>query len=106
MPVKTADTGGEKLNRDEVKEKLVALLATRFHMDKDLLVRENHDALLTGDLFRMDDIAMVYLFCETEKCFGLRFPREMLEGYGFSTINGIADGIVTVGRLNHEYVGN
>jgi len=79
------------MNKEMVSARLVDLLTSRLGMDKALLNSENFDLMLTGDVFMFGDIDMAYLFCEVEKAFSIRIPREMLDDYGFSTLNKIAD---------------
>jgi len=60
---------------------------------EDLLIRENLDEPLTGRLFGLSKIDLVYLFFEIEKKLGITFGEQMLDEYGFSTINNISEAI-------------
>ena len=79
------------MSKESVYATLSTILTSRIGIDETRLGIESRDLILTGDIFRLDDITMVYLFCEVEKTFGLRIPREILDDYGFSTISKIVD---------------
>lgn len=57
----------------------------------ELLVSNNLDKPLTGRLFGFSKVDLVYLFFELEKKLGITFDQEMLDEYGFSSINRIAN---------------
>ncbi|MCL2203421.1 MAG: hypothetical protein FWB88_05740 [Defluviitaleaceae bacterium] len=82
------------MDREMVYATLVKILTSHLGMDENRLDSDSYDLMLTGDCLRQDDVSMVYLFCEVEKAFGIRIPREMLDDYGFSTINKIADIVI------------
>ena len=79
------------MSKETILASLTAILTSRFGIEKSLLNVENFDLMLMGNIFRLNGVSMAYLFCEVEKAFSICIPKEMLEDYGFSTVNKIVD---------------
>lgn len=52
------------------------------------------DCPLTGNYWNLGAIQLVYLFCEVEKEFNVRFEPERLVNYRFNTIQQIVNHVV------------
>ena len=79
------------MDREYYLEKLLFILEHKLNVRKDLLVEENYDVILTGRVFRLTAIELLYLFLEVEQEVGFPVNTELLEQYPFNSVNGIAD---------------
>ena len=80
--------------RDDVIERqVVSVLRERFSVPDSKLGPEHWDEPLTGSLFGFSGVDVTYLFFELERTFNARFGEQDLVGYGFSTINKIAEAV-------------
>lgn len=72
---------------------IISTLQELHPFSEELSIGENLDEPLTGQLFGLSKIDLVYLFFELEKKLGITFEEQMLDEYGFSTINNISEAI-------------
>ncbi len=68
---------------------VISTLKELYGLPDELFIEENFNEPLSGKLFRLSKIDLVYLFFEFEKRLGLRIEESELHDYGFSTINDI-----------------
>lgn len=79
-------------NNDIIKT-IVNLLKVRFDVKENLLVSENYHFPLTGELFHLTAVDLVYLLFEVEDEFKIRIPPDSLKNYGFFSVNAIASAV-------------
>lgn len=68
---------------------LLRILSEKFQIPQQLLVEENYNKPLTGDLFLLNGRDLVYLFMELEKQLKIRIDAKKITDYQFNTIHGI-----------------
>ncbi len=78
------------MSHEAIRQRIADVLAGKFGISEEQLAADCWDAPLTGSVFRFSAVDLTYLFLELEKAFSVRIGRELLEGYGFSTLNNIA----------------
>ncbi|HBK85923.1 MAG TPA: hypothetical protein DDZ53_07840 [Firmicutes bacterium] len=78
---------------------IATVLREKLRVCDALLVAENYDEPLTGNLFRFSGVDLAYLFFELELAFGIRVSSQYLDDYGFCSINRIAETIHRCGEL-------
>lgn len=78
---------------DMIEEQVVSVLRERLSVPDSKLGPEHRDKPLTGSFFGFSGVDLTYLFFELERAFSTRFGEQHLIGYGFSTINKIAEAV-------------
>ena len=81
------------MDTKDVKSAIYEILHNMFHISDSLLMSSYDDAPLTGKVFKLNSISMVYLFFEIEKTFDIKIDENYLANYSFSNINGIVDAV-------------
>jgi len=71
---------------NEVYEYLVNLLHQKFHIPLSSLEPNNWNEPLTGAVFHLTGVDLVYLFFEIEKHYQIRVDEKFLQYYGFNSI--------------------
>lgn len=79
----------EEKSNPEIVESLVTLLVQKFQIPQSLLECNNWNEPLTGCVFGLNGVDLVYLFFEIEKHWQIRIKADRLESYAFNTITNI-----------------
>lgn len=79
----------EKKN-NEIEEHLVDLLHQRFCIPSSSLGPDNWTEPLTGVIFKLTGVDLVYLLFELEKHYQIKIVEEFLQNYRFNSICEIA----------------
>lgn len=58
------------------------------------------DLFLTGRVFKLSAVDLIYILFEIEKEFNIHIPYDALEQYGFSTISSISSSVQQI--LEHK----
>ena len=77
------------MSRDEIIEILNDIMVNKLNIDKSLIIEDNFDEPLTGNLFGFNEIILGYVFLEVQSIFDIVVDGRYLDNYGFSTINKI-----------------
>jgi len=67
------------------------IMVGKLKVNANLCIAENYDKPLTGKVFGLSSIDLMYLFLEIEERFKMRIDTEKILNYEFNTINGIAE---------------
>ena len=78
------------MSKENIKNKLINLLNKKMNFKKDILINENFDLPLTGKVFRLSSVDLVYLFFEVENLFNIKIDKSYLVDYQFNSINSIS----------------
>ena len=81
-------------SKKNIIEKVTWIMKERLRVNPDLIIEDNYDKPLTGNVFHFNALNMAYLFFEVEKNLGLKIDAEKILDYEFNTINGIAEVIL------------
>lgn len=73
----------------KIVEKLTWIMVNKLKVNPILIVSENFNKPLTGTLFELKKLDLLYLFFEIEKNFSIIFTTTKILDYEFNTINGI-----------------
>jgi acyl carrier protein len=79
------------MSNNEIMNKLIELLETKFQVSNTELVSDCVATPLTTAPFYMDAIKLTYLYFEVSKLFDLDFSFDDLAEYSFLTIGNICD---------------
>lgn len=77
---------------NKIENRVCIIICKLFEVDKKKLMN-NQNEFLTGNIFRLSPIDMVYLLNELEKTFIIKFNKEDLINYKFSTFRLIVEAI-------------
>ena len=83
------------VHENSIRDTVCKILHSKFNIENELLNSENDDIPLTGVVFRMTSVELVYLFFEIEKTLDIKFNVNHLDDYGFNCINNITRAIKT-----------
>lgn len=67
------------------------ILFNKLKINRNVLTEKNYDQPLTGKVFHLSGIDLVYLFLFVQERFHIKIKQEALTDYRFNTINKIAD---------------
>jgi len=73
-------------NNQQIVEQICEILNKKLNVNKELLVEENFNQLLTGFKFNLSGTAMTYFFLEVEKVFNIKIDTNNVFNYEFNTI--------------------
>lgn len=74
-----------------IQRQIATVLREKLRVSDALLIPENYDEPLTGNLFCFSGVDLAYLFFELELAFGIRIATQYLDTYGFCSINKISE---------------
>ncbi|MDR2600096.1 MAG: hypothetical protein LBC73_07455 [Oscillospiraceae bacterium] len=77
------------MNNTSIINNIISLLRNKFLIYDELLIIENWDEPLTGDIFMLTAIDLAYLLFELEKIYEIRVLEKQLISHGFYSISEI-----------------
>ncbi len=77
-------------NKQQIIEQICEILNKKLNVNKELLIEENFNQLLTGFKFGLNSTRLTYFFLEIEKVFNIKIDTSKIMNYEFNTINGVA----------------
>jgi len=77
--------------KQNIMDAITNILTSKLKVNPDLINEENYDNALTGKVFGLRSLDLMYLFLEIEKQFNVRIDTSKILNYEFNTINGITE---------------
>ena len=77
--------------RQNIIESITDIMVGKLKVKPNLINEENYDKALTGKVFNLSSLDLMYLFLEIEKWFDIRINTKKILNYEFNTIHGIAE---------------
>lgn len=78
------------LNKEIIEKRICNTLTKCVAISRTILEPANWTKPLTGELFKLSAVDLVYFLFELENEFEIRFPPEAFDDYRFGTLAGIS----------------
>lgn len=79
------------MSNSEITDLIVLILKERLRVAPEILIEENYQQPLTGNLFQLNEVEMVYFLLELEQKLNRSISSEELFNYQFNSIDSIAE---------------
>lgn len=88
------------MSREECVNTITDVFRNVLNVPDNMLSEANFDLPLTGEIFQLNSMNLVYLFFEIEKRLNIHIDGSKLLNYEFNTINGIIEVIQSAQQAN------